>query len=70
VYVEGSLRTRKWQAQDGTDRYTTEIVANEMQLLDARGDSPQSQPAQRAPQQAPAHQAPAGFDEFIDDIPF
>lgn len=39
VYIEGSLRTRKWQAQDGTDRYTTEIVANEMQMLDSRGES-------------------------------
>ncbi|MEZ5555369.1 single-stranded DNA-binding protein [Haliea sp.] len=36
VYVEGSLRTRKWQAQDGQDRYTTEIVASEMQMLDSR----------------------------------
>ena len=39
VYVEGALRTRKWQAQDGTDRYTTEIVANEMQMLDGRSDN-------------------------------
>ena len=39
VYVEGSLRTRKWQDQSGTDRYTTEIVGNEMQMLDSRGDS-------------------------------
>ncbi len=37
VYVEGSLRTRKWQGQDGQDRYTTEIVASEMQMLDSRG---------------------------------
>lgn len=37
VYVEGSLRTRKWQDQGGQDRYTTEIVANEMQMLDGRG---------------------------------
>ena len=37
VYVEGSLRTRKWQGQDGSDRYTTEIVASEMQMLDSRG---------------------------------
>jgi single-strand DNA-binding protein len=37
VYIEGSLRTRKWQGQDGQDRYTTEIVANEMQMLDGRG---------------------------------
>ena len=36
VYIEGSLRTRKWQAQDGQDRYTTEIVASEMQMLDSR----------------------------------
>lgn len=39
VYIEGSLRTRKWQAQDGSDRYTTEIVANEMQMLDGRPDT-------------------------------
>ncbi|MDR7090681.1 MULTISPECIES: single-stranded DNA-binding protein [Cellvibrio] len=39
VYIEGSLRTRKWQAQDGTDRYTTEIVASEMQMLDGRGEN-------------------------------
>ncbi len=38
VYIEGALRTRKWQAQDGTDRYTTEIVASEMQMLDGRGE--------------------------------
>ncbi|MDX1803037.1 MAG: single-stranded DNA-binding protein [Alcanivorax sp.] len=38
VYVEGSLRTRKWQGQDGQDRYSTEIVANEMQMLDSRGE--------------------------------
>ena len=37
LYVEGSLRTRKWQGQDGQDRYTTEIVASEMQMLDSRG---------------------------------
>lgn len=37
VYIEGSLRTRKWQDQQGQDRYTTEVVANEMQMLDSRG---------------------------------
>ncbi len=37
VYIEGKLQTRKWQAQDGTDRYTTEVVANDMQMLDSRG---------------------------------
>jgi len=41
VYVEGSLRTRKWQDQSGQDRYTTEIVANEMQMLDSRGGAGQ-----------------------------
>ena len=38
VYIEGSLRTRKYQAQDGSDRYSTEIIASEMQMLDSRGD--------------------------------
>jgi len=39
VYIEGRIQTRKWQGQDGQDRYTTEIVANEMQMLDSRNDS-------------------------------
>ncbi len=73
VYVEGSLRTRKWQGQDGQDRYTTEIVASEMQMLDSRGGGGQGQgsypsqsqgdPGQQAnyQQQAPSQQkAPAG----------
>jgi len=66
VYVEGSLRTRKWQGKDGQDRYTTEIVASEMQMLDSRGgDSAgggqyqQQAPQQSAPQQQrPQQQAP------------
>ncbi|MFA7554722.1 MAG: single-stranded DNA-binding protein [Spongiibacteraceae bacterium] len=73
VYIEGSLRTRKWQDQSGQDRYTTEIVANEMQMLDSRGSgggqggdyqggyeqqAPRQQnDYQQAPQQAP-RQAP------------
>ncbi|MCP4993262.1 MAG: single-stranded DNA-binding protein [Gammaproteobacteria bacterium] len=70
VYVEGKLQTRKWQDQNGNDRYTTEIVANEMQMLDSRGGggAPMGggggQPSASAP--APA---PAGGD-FDDDIPF
>jgi single-strand DNA-binding protein len=73
VYVEGSLRTRKWQGQDGQDRYTTEIVANEMQMLDSRGgsasfDAPQSQGMSR-PQSAPAPSSVPDND-FDDDIPF
>ena len=47
VYVEGSLRTRKWQDQSGQDRYTTEIVANEMQMLGGRGGSERGRGASR-----------------------
>lgn len=81
VYVEGSLRTRKWQGQDGQDRYTTEIVASEMQMLgggagggrggDAPYDSaPQGRGSQSsAPSHAPSQPAPS-MDDFDDDIPF
>ncbi|KXF80143.1 single-stranded DNA-binding protein [Enterovibrio coralii] len=53
VYLEGRLQTRKWQGQDGQDRYTTEIVANEMQMLDSRagGGMGQGQPMQQQNQQ-------------------
>ncbi|CZF78445.1 MULTISPECIES: single-stranded DNA-binding protein [Grimontia] len=53
VYLEGRLQTRKWQGQDGQDRYTTEIVANEMQMLDSRsgGGVGQGAPMQQQPQQ-------------------
>ena len=59
VYVEGSLRTRKWQDQNGQDRYTTEIVAAEMQMLDSRGDAGGYAPqgGQGGYQQAPAQPA-------------
>ena len=80
VYVEGSLRTRKWQGQDGQDRYTTEIVANEMQMLGARGGEASARPAgggfrDNKPEQqskAPEPSAPApAEDNFAeDDIPF
>lgn len=76
VYIEGRLQTRKWQGQDGQDRYTTEIVADQMQMLDARaggavpveGEAGPRPPA-RAPRAAPSAPAAAnpGFD---DDIPF
>jgi single-strand DNA-binding protein len=68
VYLEGSLRTRKWQDQGGQDRYTTEIVANEMQMLDSRGGGSQQSggyqndgygqqaPQQQSPQQQGQHQ--------------
>lgn len=72
VYVEGSLRTRKWQDRDGNDRYTTEIVASEMQMLGSRqgtgGGGFESRGSQQsAPSVAPAA-ADSGFDD--DDIPF
>lgn len=82
VYIEGRLQTRKWQGQDGQDRYTTEIVANDMQMLDGRGGSgggeydqsaggggarPASRPSQ--PQPAASNEG-GGFDDFDDDIPF
>lgn len=64
VYVEGSLRTRKWQDQSGQDRYSTEIVASEMQMLDSRGEGGYTPPQQAAPQNMggmppQAQQAPA-----------
>jgi single-strand DNA-binding protein len=66
AYFEGKIQTRKWQDQTGNDKYTTEIVANEMQMLGGKSDA--SAPAQRQPQQAPA--APAPGDDGFDDIPF
>jgi len=73
VYIEGKLQTRKWQDKEGNDRYTTEVVANEMQMLDSRGGStsynqeeaPAAQPATQ-----PATQEPAPAGDFDDDIPF
>lgn len=57
IYIEGALKTRKWQDKEGQDRYTTEIVASEMQMLDSRGDSQQQAPQQnQAPQQRPQQQ--------------
>lgn len=69
VFVAGSWRTRKWQDQQGQDRYTTEIVINEMQMLDSRQDTQaRPQQTQQRPTQAPS--VPAGGDDFEDDIPF
>lgn len=75
VYIEGSLRTRKWQAQDGTDRYSTEIVASEMQMLDGKGGDDQSahapqQSESRAQPQQTAPQQTSGFDDLDEYIPF
>lgn len=79
VYVEGSLRTRKWQDKNGVDRYTTEIIANEMHMLDGRGSnsganlatsSAESQPGS-ASTAATVNQAPVPETvDLDDDIPF
>jgi single-strand DNA-binding protein len=74
VYIEGKLQTRKWQDNAGNDRYTTEIVADEMQMLGSRGGgsagfSADSAPSQSASAPAPAA-APAAAGDFDDDIPF
>ena len=76
VYIEGKLQTRKWQDQNGQDRYTTEVVANDMQMLGARGGDGggQSQGSGGFRNNPPAKPAPAqpgtnnDFDD--DDIPF
>src|SRR3990167_2958079 len=85
VYIEGRLETRKWQDKEGKDRYTTEIIADRMQMLGSR--SGQGDPSgrersceAREPAQAPAGEGksaasaknnPAGqFSDMDDDIPF
>ena len=84
AYFEGRIQTRKWQDQSGNDRYSTEIVANEMQMLGGRagGGAPmessgqsQSQPgaqqqSQSAGQSRPAPADTAPMDDGFDDIPF
>ena len=79
VYVEGALRTRKWQDKEGKERYTTEIVAERMQMLGSRsgmGDAAsRGGDEDKAPVTAgegkPAAKKPAGkFDDMDDDIPF
>lgn len=55
VYIEGKLQTRKWQAQDGTDRYTTEIIANDMQMLGRRSQSDDSTTYNQQPENQSRH---------------
>ena len=79
VYVEGRLQTRKWQDQNGQDRYTTEIVANDMQMLGGRtggggggnygSTAPMDPPANKPAQQSAAPAAGPDIN-FDDDIPF
>ena len=82
VYVEGRLQTRKWQDKEGQDRYTTEIIATEMQLLGGReGGGTGAGGAEDAPSReaggrpaggagAAARKPAGGFDDADDDIPF
>ena len=76
VYVEGRLKTRKWQDKDGSDRYTTEIVGSEMKMLGGKGDgeqrqAPQAERPQAQSQSAPAKKKPYFSDMDVDDdIPF
>jgi len=74
IYVEGSIRTEKWTDKQGQDRYTTKIVANEMQMLGGRtggSTSFQQDAPSQAPRQSAPSAAPAGSSaDFDDDIPF
>ena len=70
VYVEGKLQTRKWQDNNGVDRYTTEIIANEMQMLGGRSNGGGASSAGPASRPADAAAAAPAEEEFDDDIPF
>lgn len=80
IYAEGSLRTRKWQDKNGIERYTTEIIATEMHMLDSRGANANNQlaneqhksdaTADHAAHQPSPETAGAGAADFDDDIPF
>jgi single-strand DNA-binding protein len=77
VYIEGSLRTRKWQDKEGKDRYTTEIVARDMQMLGARGGAGSAEgrserrPAAAGDDRGSSNAPPPSDDgQFDDDIPF
>ena len=73
VYIEGRLRTRKWQDQQGNDRYTTEIIADEMQMLGGRSGSGAPAMSQSGPPPGPPPQGGGGggsSGDFDDDIPF
>ena len=82
IYIEGRLQTRKWQGQDGQDRYTTEVIANEMQMLGSRGsganvsnDTPRTSAEEwdsaSSDLSPSSNEAPgSGSGDFDDDIPF
>ena len=68
VYIEGELRTRKWQDREARDRWTTEIIASDMQMLGGRSESTGSAPMPA--RGAAESSASTGTDELDDDIPF
>ena len=74
IYVEGELRTRKWQDKEGQDRYSTEVIANEMQMLGGRGapgaGAARDQSAERVAERSPSAEAAGATEAFDDDIPF
>ena len=76
VYIEGRLRTRKWQDKDGQEKYTTEIIAERMQMLGSRSGAGEPRGAaamesKAAEPKSAAAKKPAGkFDDMEDDIPF
>ena len=72
VFISGNMRTRKWQGQDGKDRYTTEIVANNMQMLDSKGSgSGADANPHRAPSKQQSAPDPMPDNDFDDsDIPW
>ncbi len=73
-YIEGRIQTRKWQGQDGQDRWTTEIVASEMQMMGGRGSYPSpsadSASDNGGPREEKSAAASESADDFDDDIPF
>jgi len=80
IYVEGKLQTRKWQTKEGQDRYSTDIIADQMQMLSSKSSGGSNfevveRPTASAPAAAPTPGKPVpakggGFDNFDDDIPF
>lgn len=77
VYIEGKLKTRQWTDQNGQERYTTEISANELQMLDSKGDSNYQQNQNTQSQQSYAQPKPqaqptagGGTSDLEDDLPF
>ncbi len=70
VYIEGKLQTRKWQDRDGNDRWTTEVRANEMQMLGGRGGAGGAAPMSQDSRPSSSPPPQPGPDDFDDDIPF